>query len=130
MAGHLNGSDIAAPADKGGFGARETWFDTVVVISVSGALDLLTAPVLVEMTDVAVTQVPAGVIVDLSKVDFLASAGMNVLVAIHRKLTPSTRFGVVADSPVTSRPLKMLGLDKLIALYPTLSAALEALTAA
>jgi anti-anti-sigma factor len=128
MTGQLNGSGIAAPAHDGGFGVEQLWFDSVVVIAVSGALDLLTAPALVEAVTAAVTKSPTGVIVDLAKVDFLASTGMNVLVATHRDLPSPIRFAVVADSPMTSRPLKLLGLDGLLSVFPTLGAALQALT--
>jgi anti-sigma B factor antagonist len=130
MAGQLNGSEIAASANEGGFGVDEIWFDSVVVVAVSGALDLLTAPALVDAINAATQKSPTGIIVDLAKVDFLASTGMNVLVATHRALSPTTRFAVVADSPMTSRPLKLLGLDTLLSMFPTLGAALQTLTEA
>jgi anti-sigma B factor antagonist len=128
MAGVLNGSGIAAPADKGGFAVEESWFASVIVLSVSGALDLLTAPHMVDAIGAAVNQAPTGVIVDLSKVEFLASTGMNVLVSAHRQITPATGFGVVADGPVTGRPLKLLGLDRLLSVFPTLDDALQSFT--
>jgi anti-sigma B factor antagonist len=126
MAGLLNDSGVAAFADEGGFKLDETWHHHVVVISVSGALDLLTAPQLDEAIDSAVSKSPSGVIVDLAKVDFLASAGMNTFVAAHLRLTPACQFGVVADGPVTGRPLKLLGLDKVINVYRSLDSALQA----
>lgn len=130
MTGRLNGRDAVAPAGEGGFRVDEIWFDSVVVIAVSGALDLLTAPVLIEAVNAAVQKSPTGVIVDLSKVGFLASTGMNVLVATQRDLAPATRFAVVADSPMTSRPIKLLGLDTVLSMFPTLPAALQSLTGA
>jgi hypothetical protein len=35
------------------------------------------------------------------------------------------RFGVVADGPRASRPMKLIGLDQLVTMYPTLEAALS-----
>jgi hypothetical protein len=35
---------------------------------------------------------------------------------------------VVADGAATARPLKLLGIDKVVALYPAVSDALQALT--
>lgn len=115
MVGLLNGSGIAAFADKSGFEIEASWFDAVVVISVSGALDLRTSPELTAAVELAANMALTAVIVDLTGVDFLASTGMNVLVAAHRDITPATGFGVVAHGPVTRRPLVLLGLDKLIA---------------
>ena len=37
-----------------------------------------------------------------------------------------SRFGVVADGPRTSRPMRLMGLDQELDLYPTLNAALTA----
>src|SRR6476646_7875617 len=50
-------------------------------------------------------------IVDLSELDFLASAGMTVLLHGNRcAARASKRFGVVAEGPVTGRLMKLLGL--------------------
>ena len=68
-------------------------------------------------------------IVDLTDVDFLASAGMQVLVAANEDAGPDTRLVVVADGPATSRPLKITGITDFIDLYPSLDEALEKLTA-
>ena len=72
-------------------------------------------------------QEPATLVVDLTDVEFLGSAGMNALVAAHRTFTSLPRFAVVADGPATSRPLKLIGIDDIIDLYPNLDDALAAL---
>jgi anti-sigma B factor antagonist len=114
----------APDAPAAGFGVRTTWVDRILVLSVGDPVDALTAPVLTEAIGAAFAQSPAGVVVDLSAVDFLASAGMNVLVAAQRAYGATGRFAVVADGPATSRPIKLLGLDKFFALYRTLDDAL------
>jgi len=124
----FNGGGISAPAENDGSGVKETWLDNVVVLTASGALDLLTTPRLQDAIDVAATKAPDAILVDLSELEFLASAGMNALVAAHHKITPSARFAVVADGAATARPLKLLGIDKVVALYPAVSDALQALT--
>jgi anti-anti-sigma factor len=113
----------AAPAD--GFVVRESWIGRVVVLSVCDEIDMLTAPHLTEAIRDAFSKAPAGLIVDLSEVGFLASVGMSVLVAAQQEAGTSTRFGVVADGPATSRPIKLLGVDGVLALYPTLDDALR-----
>jgi anti-anti-sigma regulatory factor len=68
----------------------------------------------------AAAKLPVGVIVDRSKVDFLAGAGMSVLVAAHAEVTPNARFGVVAYGPATRRPMRLVGIGKVVTLYRTL----------
>ncbi|MDT5067556.1 MAG: anti-sigma factor antagonist, partial [Mycobacterium sp.] len=72
----------------------------------------------------AAAESPTGVIVDLTDVKFLASAGMSVLVTAHEEIAAKAGFGVVADGPATSRPMRLVGLDRTITLYRTIDAAL------
>ena len=54
--------------------------DQAVVLTVSGEVDMLSSPLLADAIQTALATKPAALIVDLSKVGFLASAGMTVLV--------------------------------------------------
>jgi anti-sigma B factor antagonist len=108
-----------------GFGVAENWLERTVVVAVSGDLDIATVPTLAEAIQAAVRKKPAALIVDLSQVNFLASAGMTLLIAVHEEIGPSARFGVVADGPSTSRPLKMIGIDSVIDVYRCLEEALS-----
>ena len=65
-------------------------------------------------------------IVDLSGVDFLASAGLQALVATHENVSETAGFAVVADGPATSRPIQLTGLDQILSLHPTLAEAMAA----
>ncbi|MDA0251568.1 MAG: STAS domain-containing protein [Actinomycetota bacterium] len=100
-----------------------------VVISVAGVLDMLTAPQLEAVIAAALPKSPSAIIIDLSEVDFLASAGMGVLVEARERAGGTMKFGVVADGPATSRPLKLVGLADMIGLHPTLDEARSALSA-
>jgi anti-anti-sigma factor len=119
----------AAPAQPANCVVNEHWVDRVVVVSASGDVDMLSAPQLEAAIREALGKNPAGLIVDFSAVDFLASAGMGVLVGVHDEVTPHVRFGVVADGPATSRPLKLVGIADIVGVYPTLDEALAALNA-
>lgn len=105
---------------------NEDWVGRTAVIRVSGVLDMLTSPQLEVGIAAALLKKPSALIVDLTDVDFLASAGMGVLVAARDKAASAVRFGVVADSPATSRPLKLVGLADLIGLCRNLDEALAA----
>jgi anti-anti-sigma factor len=99
--------------------------DDAVVLTVSGEVDMLSAPQLAEAIRTALAAGPPALVIDLTKVDFLASAGMTVLVTAQAEVTPPTRFAVVANGPATSRPIKLMGLDNVLALYSTLDSALS-----
>ncbi|HOB50642.1 MAG TPA: STAS domain-containing protein [Mycobacterium sp.] len=101
----------------------EEWHGRAVVISVAGVLDMLTAPQLEASLTAALAKKPAAIIVDLTDVDFLASAGMGVLVAARDLADDGVRFAVVASGPATSRPLTLVGLADLLGLRASLAEA-------
>jgi anti-anti-sigma factor len=107
-----------------GFVVSEHWVGRTVVVTASGDLDMLTAPTLAAALDAVTQDEFSALIVDLSRVDFLASAGMTLLVNTHRNIAAPRRFGVVADGPATNRPLKLVGIDAIVSLYRNLDDAL------
>jgi anti-anti-sigma factor len=80
---------------------------------------------LAEAIRTALAAKPAALVVDLTKVEFLASAGLSVLVNGQAEVVPPTKFAVVADGPATSRPIKLMGIDSLLSLHRTLDSALN-----
>jgi anti-sigma B factor antagonist len=108
----------------GNFDVQTSTVDEVLVLTVRGDVDALTAPVLAEEITACLAGDPSAFIVDLSEVHFLASAGMTALIVGQQVAGNLTRFAVVADGPSTDRPIKLVGLDRELSLYPTLSAAL------
>lgn len=106
-----------------------SWTTGTAVLAVGGTLDMLTASKLRAAIATATAERPAAVIVDLTEVDFLASHGMRVLIEAHDGTGPETVFLVVADGPVTARPMKLIGLTELMTVYPTLGDALLGLAA-
>lgn len=102
--------------------------DEATVLTVAGEVDLATAPALENAIDSTLGGKPAALVIDLSEVSFLASAGMAALVGAHQR-AGGTRIAVVADGPATSRQLRMTNLDQVFALHPTLDEALAALRA-
>jgi anti-sigma B factor antagonist len=111
---------------QNGFKVRESWSDRLVVLSVCDVVDVLSAPRMSEAICDALGKAPAGLIVDLTGVHFLASVGMRVLVAAQEAADAlSVRFGIVADGAATSRPIRLLGLDVILTLYPTLDDAVR-----
>ncbi len=85
---------------------------------------MITAPQLEDAINAALAKSPQAVVVDLTDVEFLASAGMGVIVAAHDAAPDGVRIHVVADGPATSRPLKLVGIADIVPLHATLDEAL------
>jgi anti-sigma B factor antagonist len=107
------------------FGVERTRVGEVVVLAVRGDLDLATAPQLADAITAVLIDSSTKLIVDLSRVEFLASIGMSVLVEGQRAAGNSERFGVVASGPATGRPMELIGLGQMLSIYPTLDAATD-----
>ncbi|WP_228001299.1 STAS domain-containing protein [Nocardia australiensis] len=100
--------------------------DGATVLTVAGEVDLATASALEAAIEGILGGKPAALIIDLTAVSFLASAGMAALVGAHQRAGEATAIAVVADGPATSRQLKMTNLDQVFALHSSLDQALAA----
>jgi anti-sigma B factor antagonist len=102
----------------------------VTVISIGGEIDLSTAPAFEAAIDGALDERPPVVVVELSAVNFMSSAGLRILAATHERLCESDHLAVVASNPAVSRAIQLSGLDQLFSLYATLDDALRAVRVA
>src|ERR1700730_14493948 len=98
----------------------------IAVLKDRGDIVLPPVPALEAAIEEALIPKPRGLVIDLSGVGFLASAGLQALVATHNSVSQSAHFAVVANSASTRRPIQLTGLDQIFALYPTLGEALTA----
>lgn len=97
--------------------------DGATVLRVDGALDLALAPKLRRLAERA-ARLGELLVIDLTGVTFLASAGMAELVRAHRATAASAPLRVVASGRITLRPLELTRLVDELAIYPSLSDAL------
>jgi anti-anti-sigma factor len=111
------------------FMCAQTWQDTTVVIGCSGVVDMLTVADLTQVIATALEKQPTAMIIDLTEVTFFASCGMATLVDTQDRLPQGVPLVVVADGPVTRRPLELIGLAAVLTIRPTLDDALEQLPA-
>ncbi|WP_156755343.1 STAS domain-containing protein [Actinokineospora pegani] len=59
-------------------------------------------------------------VLDLSEVSFLDSAGLSLLVEQHKRCAEhGVALRLVADSPAVLRPIELTGLDSLLEIHPT-----------
>jgi anti-anti-sigma factor len=97
-----------------------------VVVAVDGDVDLSTAPVLRHALGAALSRAPWRIVVDLSLVRFLNSAGLEVLLDGHRRAAPDTDLRLVATTRATWRPLQLTGTDEVLAVHGSRAAAMAA----
>lgn len=102
----------------------------VVVVELTGEIDMLSAEEpLTRMLEV-LDQAPAGLAVDLRAVSFFGSSGINLLLTVQdRAEREGIPVAVVADRPAVRRPLAMTMVDRQLAMFTDRSDALLALHA-
>jgi len=110
------------------FAVRHRVTGDAVVVTVTGGVDLCSAPALISEMDQArrAARPPHPVIVDLSGVDFLGSAGLSLLVeAEQRCVEAGTPLRLVASSRVVLRALDAADLRQVFTVSDTVECALR-----
>jgi anti-sigma B factor antagonist len=98
------------------------------IVTVSGELDVGTAPALREELSRIADEGAREVIVDLLQVGFVDSVALGVLVeASKRAVTRGGTFRVVYDDRRIARIIEITGLGRVLRLHSTLREALEAI---
>ena len=107
------------------FAATTDWLESgVPVVSVTGEIDLATAPVLEEALLGPAAGAAGAVIVDLARCDFIDLRGLHVLLAARERLERSCRpLALVVGKPSLLRVFKITRVDDLFEIYPSLAAA-------
>ena len=97
--------------------------DGIVVVQLAGELDLATAPELVDRLAVVRSRSASRIVVDVSRLTFVDSSGLNALVAAARPA--NGRLVVAAPSPHLARVLDIVRLGEVVEIEPTVEAALR-----
>ena len=95
------------------------------VVSVSGEIDLFTAPEFKQRMSAPIDEGKSQLIVDLTGTTFIDSSSLGVLIGAHRRL--KLRGGslvVVCDNDAITKTFKITGLDGVFTLAPSVEAAL------
>ena len=89
-----------------------------VILRIDGRLDAASAPILERKINSLITEDHSFLILDLSRVDYLSSAGMRVLLSTTKKLKVQEGelviFGVNED---VMEVIKMAGFDKILRIF-------------
>ena len=100
-----------------------------VIVTLAGELDVTNAAEAEEAVRFAWQDSPSCLVFDLSRLTFMDSTGVRVLVRARRRATEHRGVIVLAGlTPSVARILELTGLDQAFAVHPTLDAALLALS--
>jgi anti-sigma B factor antagonist len=118
--------ETAAPEDRIRIDVEQV-ATNVAVVRLAGDIDLLTAGVLHDRLWPHLDGRNAAVVLDLTGVGFLGSAGLSELVAAKDTASKAgLRLALVASSRVVLRPLEITGLRSMFEIFDTAQAALDA----
>ncbi len=86
----------------------------VAVVTISGEMDLATAPSMADELDAVRRTAPERLVVDMSAVAFLSSTGISALLKLHNRCRETTTELVVIPSRFVLRVLTVTGLVELL----------------
>ena len=121
---------VVATSNRSGvanFAIEERRVESVSVLEVAGDLDLSSAPALCARLEQVLGDRPAGVVVDLSQLEFCDSTGLRALAgAAEEARIRLARLVIVAPSrPAAARGFEMSGAAEFLPLVDELSTGLE-----
>jgi anti-sigma B factor antagonist len=94
-------------------------FKRVSIMTVEGRIDSNTAAEFEDSVESALSNADGNLIFDLSKVDFLSSSGLRVLVTANKKSkSKSGELSICCLSKQARESLTIAGLDVLFQIYP------------
>ena len=101
--------------------------DGAAVLAVGGEIDISTAPQFEKAIDDVLADDPPTLVIDLTEVTFLGSAGLRLLATANKRVGECGGFAVVAAAPATIRPIELTDLNEVFDLYLSLDDALAAM---
>ena len=101
------------------------WIGQVAVVTLPAEIDVTNADAIREELLSMVNQGAALLIADLSKTMFCDSAGVSALVrTLRRAKANEAVLRLVVNTPAVQRVLSITGVDRLLEIFPSVSAAL------
>jgi len=96
------------------------------LVSVTGEVDVATAPALERTLLDAAEDRTGGVIVDLTCCSFFDSRGLSALLATRARMARSNRaLALILSNPNVVKIFQITGFDQLFDIYPSLAMAVE-----
>jgi anti-anti-sigma factor len=104
------------------------WSGRTATVAVSGEIDVTNADRLRNALLAVLDAGARGLVVDMTGTTFLDSAGVTALVRTSRRASATdTTLRLAVTAPSVLRVLDLVGLDRVIGVYPSVSAAVASL---
>jgi anti-sigma B factor antagonist/stage II sporulation protein AA (anti-sigma F factor antagonist) len=98
------------------------------LVRLEGRVDANTTPTLEKKLSKILSESKQRVLIDFSRVDYLSSAGMRLLLSATKKISAQGgKLVFCGMSEDVMEIIRMAGFDKILAIYPTELEALKAL---
>jgi anti-sigma B factor antagonist len=106
-----------------------TWSGRTAVVRLPGEIDLTNADAMRDRLLSALNQTAAALIVDMTATTFCDSAGITALVrASRRAAATGATLRLAVSAPSVLRVLSLVGIDRIIDIYPSVDAARASLS--
>ncbi len=110
-------------------GTREVR-DNYQIFRLTGLLDAFSEPTFRKVLTKCVEDGPKNVILDLSTIDFIDSSGLGALVQVAKKAQTATGTLQIVTNPRVTQTVKLVRLEKFLALQTSVEVAIENVKAA
>ena len=91
----------------------------------TGLLDAFSEPVFRKVMTKCIEEEPSNVILDLSKIDFIDSSGLGVLVQLAKKAQTAKGSFQIVTNPRVTQTVKLVRLESFLALQPNVDTAIS-----
>jgi anti-anti-sigma factor len=105
-------------------GTREVR-DNYQLFRLTGLLDAFSEPTFRKVLSKCIEEGPKHVVLDLSKIDFVDSSGLGSLVQIAKKAQSAEGTLQIVTNPRVTQTVKLVRLEKFLALQTSVEVALE-----
>jgi anti-sigma B factor antagonist len=104
--------------------------EQTVVIVVEGELEITTAPRFKQLLVDSVDDRKRGIVVDFSRLSFIDSTALGVLIAAQRRMHDDARLAIVCTHPQVLNVFEITGIDSAFKIHADRAAALAHVQAA
>nr|WP_071880532.1 STAS domain-containing protein [Synechococcus sp. PCC 6312] len=98
--------------------------DNLQLFRLTGLIDAFSEPAFRKVLTKCIEEGPQHLILDLSKIEFIDSSGLGVLVQLAKKVQDGGGTLQIVSNPRVTQTVKLVRLEKFLSLQPDLSTAL------
>ena len=112
-----------------GLNVQEQEVNGIKVLRLEGRLDAISSAVLEKKLDENITHQHKCVVLDFTKVDYLSSAGMRLLLSMTKKFKQyEGMLGIFAIHDDVMEIIRMAGFERILSIYPLEKEAIAAVS--